>query len=159
MTFGPRDGLCITALFMLNMEKGRDKKIDVINEVLEDSLLAFPVSSLLISLYQQYQKRGFLTKKQLQGLHAKASKAINIAPGKLATLEAIIKKMPDRFKSEKPASMEADDNSEVTALISDILKKYPEHKRVLFLKTKLANRELISNAEMDELKRFRKLLK
>lgn len=149
----------IIAALGLTMEKGKDKKIDVINEVLEDSLLAFPVSSLLISLYQQYQKRGFLTKKQLQGLYIKASKAPDISTGKLATLEAIIKKMPDRFKSEKPIPTQPDDNDEAATIINDILKKYPHHKRVLFLKMKLDNRDPISNTEMDELKRFKKLLK
>ena len=78
-------------------------KTDIINELLEECLLHLPgTPSMIISLYQQYQKRGFLTKKQLQGLHAKASGVPAINPGKLATLEAIIKKMPNRFKSEIP---------------------------------------------------------
>ena len=42
-------------------------QIDVINELLEECLMAFPISSLLIGLYQQYQKRGFLTKKTIAG--------------------------------------------------------------------------------------------
>ena len=65
--------------------------VDVVFEILEDCLVAFPVHGLLISLYQQYQKRGFLTKKQLQALHIKASQVPTMAPGKLATLEATIK--------------------------------------------------------------------
>ncbi len=75
--------------------------IDIINEVLEDCILAYPVSSFIISLYQQYVKRGSLSKKQLQGLHAKAAKANTIAPAKLATLEALIKRMPTRYKSNR----------------------------------------------------------
>src|SRR3954468_19817327 len=80
-------------------EKENRTDVDVVNAVLEDCIIAFPVSSFVISLYQQYQKRGYLTKKQLQGLHDKASKISDIAPGKLATLEALFKKRPTRLKS------------------------------------------------------------
>ena len=48
--------------------------IDIINEVLEACILAYPVSSFVISLYKQYISRGWLTKKQLEGLHGKAQK-------------------------------------------------------------------------------------
>lgn len=142
------------------MATSGDKKIDVINEILEDGLLAFPLSSLLISLYQQYQRRGFLTKKQLRALHTKTAKAENISPGKRATLEAIIKKMPDRFKSEKPEpETGATPDAEAATIIHAILEKYPQHKRVLFLKSKLEDNALISSADMDELRKFQKLLK
>src|ERR1044072_6438130 len=80
----------------------RSSDVDIINEVLELCILAYPVSSFIISIYQQYQKRGSLSKKQLQGLHGKASAVENIPAAKLATLEAVIKKMPTRFKSELP---------------------------------------------------------
>src|SRR3954453_23740134 len=76
--------------------------VDIVNEVLEACILAYPVSSIIISIYQQYQKRGSLSKKQLQGLLSKASAIENMPPAKLATLEAVIKKMPNRFKSELP---------------------------------------------------------
>jgi len=133
----------------------------VINELLEDCLLAFPVSSLLISLYQQYGKRGFLTKKQLQGLYAKASQAPGIPKGKLATLEAIIKKMPNRYKSELPETTTPlyEKDKGVEQLIKDILQKYPQHKRVLFLKAKFDNNEPLTTVELEELKKFGKLLK
>jgi len=134
--------------------------MDVVNEILEDCLLAFPVSPLLISFYQQYQRRGFLTKKQLQGLYAKASKVPSMHQGRLATLEAIVKKMPDRFKSELPRPVplyEKDDEAE--KLVASLLERYPEHKRVLYLKSKLDNNDLLSAAELAELKRFNKLLK
>jgi hypothetical protein len=65
-------------------------KIDIINDLLEDCILAYPVSSFVISLYKQYQERGSLSKKQLQGLHSKASKITDVSIGKLGTLEAII---------------------------------------------------------------------
>ncbi|MEJ0080386.1 MAG: hypothetical protein WDM78_05400 [Puia sp.] len=83
------------------MQPTKDR-LDMINEVLEECILAFPLSSFIISLYKQYQQRGSLSKKQLQGLYGKASKIENLAPGKLASIEAIIKRMPTRYKSELP---------------------------------------------------------
>ncbi len=139
----------------------KNAQIDIINDLLEDCLLAFPVSSLLISLYQQYQRRGFLTKKQLQALYIKASKASGINPGKLATLEAIISKMPNRFRSPEPERTEISDTSipdQAMVIIEDILARYPQHKRVLFLKSKIHHNEPISNRELEELQKFRKAL-
>ena len=72
------------------MEKGRPG-IDIVNEVLEHCLMAYHHSSFLISLYQQYQKRGSLSKKQLQGLFGKAKEVKDFPAGKLATLEALKK--------------------------------------------------------------------
>src|SRR5579862_6797627 len=133
-------------------------KIDIINEVLEDCIIAFPVSSFVISLYQRYQKMGSLSKKQLQGLHSKASKIENISPGKLGTLEAIIKKMPTRYRSEKPLPTPMFKKDEIAGqMISDILSKFPEHKRVLFLKSKYDNNEQLSAADLNDLKKFREL--
>jgi hypothetical protein len=77
-------------------------EIDSVNVLLEECIMAFPVSSFIISLYKQYQQRGSLSKKQLQGLHSKASTIRDLAPGKLAAVEAIIKRMPTRFKISVP---------------------------------------------------------
>ena len=133
--------------------------LDIINMVLEDCILAYPVSSFIISLYKQYQQRGSLSKKQLQGLYAKASQVKEIAPGKLAGIEAIIKRMPTRDKSElpgiKPLFVKDESAGE---LIEAILKKYPEHKRVLFLKSKFENNEVITPADIDDLNRILKLI-
>jgi hypothetical protein len=145
--------------FAAMRENEKRPEVDIINTILEDCILAFPVSSFIISLYQQYQKRGFLTKKQLQGLHDKASKINDIAPGKLATLEARINKMPTRFKSDLPKSSPIiqEDNSTIE-LIDGILKKYPQHKRVLFLKAKLDNHQAITPAELADLERLAAIL-
>ncbi len=136
------------------------KKIDIINEVLEECIMAYPLSSFIISLYKQYQQRGSLSKKQLQGLHAKASKVENFPNNKLVTLEAIIKKMPTRFKSEAPAPapLYARDET-IGEIISAILEKYPAHKRVLFLKLKYENHEMLTATDISDLKRFQQLLK
>ena len=136
------------------------KKIDIINDLLEDCILAYPVSSFVISLYKQYQQRGSLSKKQLQGLHSKASKIKDVSISKLGTLEAIIKRMPTRYKSELPPPtplFEKDKGAGV--LIETILERYPQHKRVLFLKAKYENNELLSPLEISELKKFSQLIK
>src|ERR1039457_4214697 len=120
-------------------------KIDIVNEVLEECILAYPVSSFIISLYKQYLQRGSLSKKQLQGLYGKASEIKDLPPGKLAGLEALIKRMPTRYKSEKPAAKPLYEKDESTGqLITEILAKFPQHKRVLFLKAKFDNNELLS---------------
>lgn len=139
-----------------------DKKkpdIDIVNEVLEECILAYPVSSFVISLYKQYLQRGSLSKKQLQGLYGKAQKIQTLSPSKLATLEALIKKMPTRFKSELPPSAPLYQKEEgVGQMIHAILERYPQHKRVLFLKSKYDNNETLSAAEIGDLKRFQQLL-
>ena len=135
------------------------KKFDIINEVLEDCILAYPLSTFIISLYKQYQERGTLSKKQLQGLYGKASKIIDISPTKLGTLEAIIMKMPTRYKSDLPAAAPVFEKDESTGRqIDAILEKYPQHKRVLFFKSKYENDEPLSSAEVAELNRFQQLL-
>ena len=138
----------------------RKQGIDIINDVLEECILAYPVSAFVISLYKQYRERGSLSRKQLQGLHSKASKIKDIAPGKLATVEAIINKMPTREKSDIPAPKPPIEKEEGTGqLIEEILAKYPQHKRVLFFKSKYENNEVLSVAEVTELKRFKQVLK
>jgi hypothetical protein len=138
----------------------KSSDVDIINEVLEECILAYPVSSFIISIYQQYQKRGGLSKKQLEGLLGKASKIENIAPAKLATLEARIKKMPNRFKSEMPEAKPLYEKDKTAGeLIDAILAKYPQHKGVLFLQSKYNNNQPLSTVEIDELKKFKQILK
>ncbi|MGN6299416.1 MAG: hypothetical protein ACTHM7_21665 [Ginsengibacter sp.] len=135
-------------------------KLDIINMLLEDCIIAFPVSSFVISIYQQYQRRGWLSKKQLQGLYDKASKIKGVLPGRLAALESIIKKMPTRQKSELPENAPLfEKNEEAGKLIEEILSKFPQHKRVLFLKSRYDNNEILSANDIAELKKFRQYLK
>ena len=134
-------------------------KLDIINMLLEDCIMAFPVSTFVISIYQQYQRRGWLSKKQLQGLYDKASKINGVLPGRLAALESIIKKMPTRQKSELPENKPMFEKDETSGkLIEQILLKYPQHKRVLFLKAKYGNNETLSPSDIAELKKFSKML-
>ena len=135
------------------------ERLDIINEVLEECILAYPISSFIISLYKQYQLRGSLSKKQLQGLYGKASKIESLPPGKLATIEAIIKRMPTRYKSELPGHTPLFEKEEETGLlISEILEKFPQHIRVLFLKAKYDNNEILTPADLTDLKRIKLLI-
>jgi hypothetical protein len=132
--------------------------VDVVNDVLKAVLEAQPQSTFAQSLYQQYQERGGLSKKQLEGLYKKALQIEAIAPNKLATLEAVIKKRPTRYKSAPPPPKPLYEKDERTGqMIGTILAKAPLHKRVIFLKNKYDNNETLTPAEMLELERFHKL--
>ena len=78
--------------------------VDVISDVLQLTLAAYPDSSFIQSLRFQYMERGGLSKKQLEGLYKKASNVKNIPAQKLATIEAVILKRPNRYKSALPAN-------------------------------------------------------
>ena len=134
--------------------------IDVVRNVLELTEAAFPASAFVKSLHQQYLNRGGLSKKQLEGLYQIAQKVNTIPVGKLSTLEAIILKKPTRYKSEKPplAPLYKKDE-ELGKKIDTILEKYPQHKRVLFLKAKYENNEIFSSTEIADLEKFYKLLR
>lgn len=128
-------------------------------DLLKAVLAAQPGSSFIQSLLQQYEERGGLSKKQLQGLYDKAAKIESIPASKLATLEAVILKKPTRYKSVLPPSEPLyKKNEEAARMLEEILAKYPQHKRVLFLKSKYDNNETLSATEMSELQKFNKLL-
>lgn len=134
-------------------------EIDSVNVLLEECIMAFPVSSFIISLYKQYQTRGSLSKKQLQGLHSKASGIEGLAPGKLAAVEAIIKKMPTRFKSSIPPNKPLyEKDEEAGRLLENILAKNPTHKRALFIQSRYNNNDPLTPAEINELRKFSDLL-
>jgi hypothetical protein len=133
--------------------------LDIISDVLKLTLEYYPTSKFVGSLLYQYQERGSLSKKQLEGLYSKASNVKSIPPGKLATLEAIILKKPTRYKSDPPVAAPLfTKDLLLEQLINDILIKYPQHKRVLFIKLKFDNNEAISALEKSEIARFHKLL-
>jgi hypothetical protein len=49
-------------------------------------------------------------------------------------------------------------DEEAGSLMDEILVKYPQHKRVLFLKARYDNNEVITPVEVAELHKFKKLL-
>lgn len=130
---------------------------DIVNEVLESCILAFPTSSFIISLYKQYVQRGWLSKKQLESLHNKATKIPDLAVGKLATMEAMIKRMPNRYKSEKPLSTEAAPSQDLIDT-ETVLKAFPNHKGATELLAKLQGGATLLPTEKNNLKRFMALV-
>lgn len=133
--------------------------VDIIKDVLQAAGTAYPASAFIQSLAHQYEERGGLSKKQLQGLYQKAVKVKAIPAHKLATLEAEILKRPNRYKSALPSPQPLYARDEaVGAMLAAILAKYPQHKRVLFFKAKYDNNEVLSPPDMTEIEKFHKLL-
>ena len=134
--------------------------VDIVLDILRAVMEAQPLSSFTKSLHLHYIERGGLSKKQLEGLYNKALKVKSIPPNKLATLEAIILRKHSKHKSELPPNtpLYAKDEKAVE-MINAILAKYPEHKRVIYLKAKYDNNEILSSVDLSDLERFYKLLK
>ena len=133
--------------------------IDIIAKILDTLYTHNPDALFVMSLMHQYEERGSLSKKQLQGLYQKASNVADIPLNWLGTLEAIILKMPTRYKSTEviTPSPVYQKNEEAGKLIAAILTKYPQHKRVLFLQSKYENNEILKREEIGELRKFAKL--
>lgn len=133
--------------------------IDVIDKILDACYKHNPDALFVMSLMHQYEERGSLSKKQLQGLYQKASKIKDMPVNWLATLEAVIAKMPNRFKSEITSFTALPKKDEETGnIIAALLSKYPQHKRVLYLQSKHGNNDGLTTAEIAELEKFKKLL-
>ena len=138
--------------------------IDIIGDILRQMAERNPGSAFIQSLYKQYQERGSLSKKQLEGLANKAAKS-DIAPAKLATLQAIILRKHAKHRSDLPVDVHAIVPLQIEPgviaaqkdRIHSILEKYPSHKRVLYFKNKL-EKEGLSAADIKELENFSRLL-
>ncbi len=133
--------------------------VDVVLDVLKAVLEAQPAAGFVQSLLQQYQERGGLSKRQLQGLLGKAQKLGTVPAGRLATLEAMILKKPTRFKSALPAAKPLyEKDAAIGEQIATVLAKYPQHKRVLFFRSKYENNESLTAVELTELGKFVKMV-
>jgi hypothetical protein len=133
--------------------------LDIIADLLKESLACYPNSRFLQSLQFQYQERGSLSKKQLEGLYNKAASVNAIAPAKLATLQAIILKKHSRHRSELPVAAPGINKAdELDKMSLEILAKYPQHKAVLFIRSKFGNNEAVTPTERSEIERLHKLL-
>ena len=134
--------------------------VDIVLDILKRVAAAWPENAFCQSILLQYQERGGLSKKQLQGLYGKAKKLQDLPPAKLATLEAIILKKNEKTRSPLPESKPLYQKDVATGqLIRLILEQYPLHKPVRFLLSKYDNNEPLTPAEQADLKRFAKLLK
>lgn len=135
------------------------QRIDIIDKVLNACYQHNPDALFIMSLMHQYEERGSLSRKQLQGLLLKAQKVKDIPPNWLATLEATILKMPVREKAAaSPSSIKQEEPSKEATLIDHLLAKYPEHKAVLLLKQKLQKYQSLTPPEQTELERLARLL-
>ena len=133
--------------------------VDVLNDLMVEILLRRD-SDFVKSLLRQYHERGSLSKKQMEGLLNKAKKIQDLPTSWVATLEAEILKRPTRYRSALPENKPLFEKDEKAGeMIKSILSKYPQHKRVLFLKSKYDNNETLTAAEVAELEKFSKILK
>ena len=131
--------------------------VDIIADLLKAVIAVRPEDSFCQSLWEQYCERGGLSKKQLEGLLGKATKFTEVSPGKLATLEAIIKKKHQKQRSEISAPIVEEARDEQPGIDMDlILAKYPEHKRILFLKSRWDKNEELTAAELEDIIRLKK---
>lgn len=146
---------------MLLMMDRKKIDVDVVKDVLLLVMASRPHDAFVQSISKQYEERGSLSKKQLEGLYGKASRIESIPVARLATLEAIIKKKPTREKAAASITADPVFTKDETAglLIDKVLARYPQHKRVLFFKAKYENNEALSSAEISELKKFEKMIK
>jgi hypothetical protein len=134
-------------------------EVNILFDILKELQQAHSTSTFVNSLYQQYCERGGLSKKQLEGLYNKAVKAESLSHGKLATLEAIIKKKPTRERAPATKQIVTPIIDIATGeMLQEILVKYPQHKRILFLRSRYDNNEHLTPAEIDEVKKLHKLL-
>ena len=137
----------------------KKKGPDIIDKVLEACYGANKDSLFVMSLMHQYEERGWLTKKQMQGLHNMASKVDGLSTGLLATLEATILKLPNRYKSSiEIKAPEKIKDEKIGNQIQAILAKYPQHKTVLSFQFKYEKNETFTSAETVALEKFFKLL-
>ena len=135
------------------------QKLDIIDKVLDACYKHNPDALFVMSLMHQYEERGSLSKKQLEGLYQKASKIPEMPVSWLATLEATINRMYTREKSLAVNNTPLFEKDEAAGQkMAAILEKYPQHKRVLFLNTKHQKNEVLTPAEKVEIEKFFKLL-
>ncbi len=138
----------------------KKNEIDIVDKILDACYKSAQFPLFIMSLMHQYEERGSLSKKQLQGLYYKAENVPDMPLNWLATLQAKIAKMPNRFKQEDSITAKPlyEKDEHTGELIQEILEKYPQHKRVLFLQTKYMNNEMLTPIETAELEKFKKIL-
>ena len=141
------------------MHNRTNPDIDIIAYILSTVLEAKPEDEFCKSLQQQYAERGGLSKKQLEGLQGKAVRITGIHPGKLATLEAIIKKKHVTHRSTVSAEKVPEEKDLISGdMITAILEKYQAHKRVMLFRAIYEKDGKLPSAEKAELVKFYNLL-
>jgi hypothetical protein len=141
----------------------KNKKIDVIDKLLSLCYAHNKDALFIMSLMHQYEERGSLSKKQLEGLLLKAQKIKEIPAHQIAAVEAIVLKMPTRDKTpvQKTAPAINEAQAQISASLAQtdqILALYPAHKQVLLLKSKLSSNQPLTPQEQADLNKFVKIL-
>ena len=141
----------------------KNKKIDVIDKLLSLCYAHNKDALFIMSLMHQYEERGSLSKKQLEGLLLKAQKIKEIPAHQIAAVEAIVLKMPTRDKTPvqktPPAMSEAEAQISASLVQAEqILAVYPSHKQALLLKYKLSSKQPLTPQEQADLTKFVKIL-
>ena len=141
----------------------KNKKIDVIDKLLSLCYAHNKDALFIMSLMHQYEERGSLSKKQLEGLLLKAQKIKEIPAHQIAAVEAIVLKMPTRDKTPvqktTPGINEAQAQIAASLAQTDqILAVYPSHKQVLLLRSKLLSHQSLTPQEQADLTKFVKIL-
>jgi len=141
----------------------KNKRIDVIDKLLALCYAHNKDALFIMSLMHQYEERGSLSKKQLQGLLLKAQKIKEIPAHQIAAVEAIVLKMPTRDKTpvQKTTPAHTGAEAQITAAIAQteqILAVYPSHKQVLLLRSKLMSNQPLTPQEQTDLTKFVKIL-
>jgi hypothetical protein len=141
----------------------KNKKIDVIDKLLSLCYAHNKDALFIMSLMHQYEERGSLSKKQLEGLLLKAQKIKEIPAHQIAAVEAIVLKMPTRDKTPVQKTTLAINEaqaqiSKALAQTDQILALYPTHKQVLLLKSKLSSHQPLTLQEQADLNKFVKIL-
>ena len=135
------------------------QRLDIINKILDACYRYNPDALFIMSMMHQYEERGSLSKKQLEGLYQKALKVPDMPVNWMATLQATINKMHTREKAPATNSSPLFLKDEaIGSKMSAILQQYPQHKRVIFLYSKYQKNELLLPAETAEIEKFYKLL-
>jgi hypothetical protein len=132
---------------------------DILLNILTKMKALQPASAFISSLYDSYCNRGGLSRKQLEGLLDKMTKTAAVPQASIATVEALILKKPVREKSKPTITSTAIVKDEALGmLMQDILEKYPQHKRILFLKSRYDKNEPLLPGEAADVKKLHKLL-
>lgn len=141
----------------------KNKRIDVIDKLLALFYAHNKDALFIMSLMHQYEERGSLSKKQLQGLLLKAQKIKEIPAHQIAAVEAIVLKMPNRDKTPLQKTTPANKGAEAQIIAAlaqteQILAVYSSHKQVLLLRSKLMSNQPLTPQEQTDLTKFVKIL-
>ncbi len=141
----------------------KNKRIDVIDKLLALCYAHNKDALFIMSLMHQYEERGSLSKKQLQGLLLKAQKIKEIPAHQIAAVEAIVLKMPNRDKTPLQKTTPANKGAEAQIIAAlaqteQILAVYSSHKQVLLLRSKLMSNQPLTPQEQTDLTKFVKIL-